>query len=200
VSRHSELFQRLAGLPNCKAGDLPGQVSELIEALAADGFRLRGSRDDFVERGRREYLRQLAQRGRHHLRKASSYQRKATGLTVVPHLGRDGDRLRDFYHDCYYASFYAVRHGLVQHDSIDCTMHAELPKALERFRTRRPTVAAPLLSAIDKSKIDLAKLSELRNVADYIINLTRLSVLATGQQVDDAFASANGLYSAWGVP
>jgi hypothetical protein len=213
MSTPSDLFQRLISLPNAKPDHLPALVIEVIRELERLQVRIKRSRVDLIPTGRSHYLQLVAGRGRHHLDSAAEFHRKNAAKLKVSTTGDRGHQLRNFYHDCYYAVFYAARYGLVSLGLCDLSLHASLPNHLKmhsdtrKSELKRPGLPAPEetrlkaeAAAFDETKALLEEFKKDRETGDYVMNLQLLSLLADVPLMKGRVDRVRALFAAWAVP
>lgn len=193
---HADLFQMLVSIPNAPREGLWDHIPKLLGELERHGVRIQGTRTELVKGGRKQYLGRLCERGRHHLQNAKRVSLRYQNYVAIPYtLAAHGNRVRDFFHDAYYAAFFAARWALVSNGQYDCSQHKEMSKALKQRFT-----APPMQNRAQKTAQVLEQLQEFRNDADYIMNTEKLGALASPQMMQAELAGVSDLYTVWGIP
>ena len=196
VSKISDIFQKLVALPNAPKDQQFKSIAWILNELEQLDVRPKGQRIGLIKRGRNEYLHLLASRGRHLLNRADRFASPYKNRMTVPFTGKYGERLRDFYHNCYYAAFYATRYGMVANGAYDCTNHRELPEVLTLLNKSNNG----LKTSTDFTSAKLRGLNETRSFSDYVMNTNQLSRYATPAAVLGATSDAKSLFDLWSVP
>lgn len=200
-----ELFRRLVALPNLGRDDQAETLRDLLVDFSRHDVRVSGAAEAFSKVGHRDYLLRLAERGRHHLNRARVFVTKypATTRPVVEPYGAEGNELRDFYHDAYYAGFYVARFGFVASGNYDCSEHAFIEKVTRKLLDRDPPVLdADKADRLERAALLVKDLHDKRNLADYVMTVspTRWQNLGTPPIFSEYFQTLEGLYTEWGVP
>lgn len=191
MGRNGELFQRIVTIANAQNDRDPERffaaVAELLRELHSNRVRIRGSRNDLMERGRDEYLLVLVERARRYRSRVDAFAAR-WGCMVGSLPTRLRHDVRDYFHDAYYAAFFAARFGLVSQHFPDRTSHKDLPKVLARLASVNPAPAMhvvlgnapPSTTVFARTQTALEMLQPHRNNADYAMSATTLTTLAQG--------------------
>lgn len=186
----AELYQALATLPN-DPKKLAENVRRCLDALDAE-----------LPNSRNLYLAEIAGLGRARLNRAQSLRTEIASdpTSVAATSGAEAIKLRDFFHDLYYATFYAARYAAIKLGFHDSTWHDELPAFLGRIAGELAkagrSVEQQRVLAIKES---LENLQPLRNIADYVASEARLGTLASGQLIFSSETEVVARYSDWSI-
>ncbi len=215
-----DVYQRLITLANASHGDVGDLTVDLVRQLRALGEHGK-TLVEFLDEGQTEYLALLGARGRHHVNLAMTYVTNLGAAAVAPtdtELAQQG--LRDFYHHAYYAAFFLGRYRLVTLGHYDCNEHKLICEVLAKkekelrdlFKTTRDSGHEEIAEGLEVLRKLIAGpdpknghknqecLLYRRNIADYVMNMTRLAILSNVDELKYFAETLSHLYRNWSVP
>lgn len=206
MGKLGDLFQQVMAIPMGVTNEADRQavwnnLAQVLSDIETLAVQIPATGAALVPTARAEYLEMLAKRGRHLLAKATAFV-AALGAApaFVPVNPPEDQQLRDFYHHVYYATFYAARFGVVTQGHFDDSEHKAIPTALDALAKKVVSTNPVRHSLLKSTESTLQRLKNYRNMADYIMNGAKLSVLATPGTVFWAESTVSQLYTDWGIP
>ena len=203
LSRHAEIFRKLVSISGNQSNlnqrrrmwETLGPILNELENGRVHFYRERNS---LIAKGRSDYLSMIRDRGTHHKTKAERFANNVLGLhgTIYP-LNRYGNehRLRDYYHEAYYAVFFAARYGMVNNGHFDSLIHKNLPDDLRDF-SRLNSSLSPKLTQTSST---LVTLKEYRTTADYVLGRVSLGTLSQVAIISDVLSQMQTTFHNWGI-
>ncbi|WP_147469362.1 hypothetical protein [Corallococcus sp. AB045] len=191
MNNTTDLFQFIACLPNLSERDFKSSVQE----HALNNLQIL---DQTQPSARKEYKKRLSNRATHFkatVDRVNKRFRGKHGIAISSH--NNEQHVRDFFHSAYYSAFFVARFALVSVGTHDCTGHAAIDNLLKQEVINRDPAKKAAAIALAQS---LSEWREHRNLADYIMNETKISAIANPQIIDRIALDLGSHFSAWGVP
>lgn len=187
----TDVFQFIACMPNLPEKELKKSLGErVIEIL--------GQLNAVDPSAKQAYLTRLASRARHHKRRVDTVGHRLGNMVAIDVNDSSTEQdVRDFFHDAYYGLVFVTRYALISSGSHDCTEHKAIGEFAKNELPKRNGT-----KGLDAAQLcqSLSECQAYRNIADYIMNNNRLSVIAIPQIINTVTSVLAAQYASWNLP